>query len=109
MGDHRSIVATNVVWYIIALKSIIHATDNGKLIKRIIIKTLEPGIVNKCDIFFLLEIFMDGLLTFRDYCFPFRVLWKQTTGISIIATRDIQPLELVLYEWNLVVGPRKLR
>ena len=52
---------------------------------------------------------MDGLLTFRDYCFPFRVLWKQTTGISIIATRDIQPLELVLYEWNLVVGPRKLR
>ena len=107
MGDHRSIVATNVVWYIIALKSIIHATDKGKLIKRIIIKHWNQGL--KCDIFFLLEIFMDGLLTFRDYCFPFRVLWKQTTGISIIATRDIQPLELVLYEWNLVVGPRKLR
>ena len=35
--------------------------------------------------------------------------WKQTTGTSIIATRDIQPLELLLYEWNLVTGPRQLR
>jgi hypothetical protein len=48
-------------------------------------------------------------LFLRDYCFPYRVSWKQTTGISVIATRDIQPLELLLYEWNLVVGPRQLR
>ena len=30
-------------------------------------------------------------------------------GISVIATRDIQPLELILYEWSLIVGPRQLR
>ena len=40
----------------------------------------------------------------RDYCFPYKISWKANSK-AVVATRDIQPLELILYEWNLAVGP----
>ena len=43
----------------------------------------------------------------RGYCFPYRVSWSSSAeGIGrLVATRDIKPLELMLFEWSLVVGP----
>lgn len=53
----------------------------------------------------------------KDYCFPFRVSWtgaarrdlRQTgapaVASALIACRDIQPLELVLYDLPVATGP----
>ena len=42
----------------------------------------------------------------REYCFPYRISWNEVGGgHCVVATRNVRPLELVLFEWNLVVGP----
>eukprot|EP00094_Tigriopus_californicus_P009904 TCALIF_09550-PA protein Name:"Similar to msta Protein msta, isoform B (Drosophila melanogaster)" AED:0.04 eAED:0.05 QI:0/1/0/1/1/1/2/0/547 len=42
----------------------------------------------------------------RKYCFPFQFFTDSTLGTkTLIATRDIKPLELIFFEWNLVLGP----
>ena len=43
------------------------------------------------------------MLVYISYLY-FRVVWKANTK-SVVATRDIDPLELILYEWSLVIGP----
>ena len=40
-----------------------------------------------------------------DYCFPFQIEESQEFGRHFVATRDIQPLELVLIDQPAVVGP----
>ena len=42
----------------------------------------------------------------RNYCFPYKIEWNQLGGgHCMIAVRDVKPLELVFFEWNLVTGP----
>lgn len=42
----------------------------------------------------------------RKYCFPFQFFTDATLGTkTLIATRDIKPLELIFFEWNLALGP----
>ncbi|XP_023321991.1 protein msta [Eurytemora carolleeae] len=40
-----------------------------------------------------------------DYCFPFKVSEREGVGRFLVATRDIRPLELVLWDKAAVVGP----
>ena len=39
----------------------------------------------------------------NDYCFPFKIGDDQN---SLVASRDIQPLELILFERPLALGPK---
>ena len=52
----------------------------------------------------------------REYCFPYKIDWnplgagteaeaRDLGQYTVVASRDIRPLELVLFEWNLVIGP----
>ena len=41
----------------------------------------------------------------EDYCFPFKIEESEEFGRYFVATRDIQPLELVLIDKPAVVGP----
>lgn len=52
----------------------------------------------------------DHLLTHRqqNYCFPFRITWKQSKGRSVVATRDIDALELILFDAAIAYGPRNM-
>jgi len=38
-------------------------------------------------------------------CLPFRVIWKEGVGRCVIATKDIQPLQLILQDKPVVLGP----
>jgi hypothetical protein len=42
----------------------------------------------------------------NDYCFPFRIQLQPDGSHRIVASRDIQALELILFEKALAVGPR---
>jgi len=50
----------------------------------------------------------DHLLTHRqqNYCFPFRVRWRSGKGRCLVATRDIAPLELIMFDAAIVHGPQ---
>jgi len=50
----------------------------------------------------------DHLLAHRQhgYCFPYRVKWKAGKGRSLVATRDIAPLELIMFDAAIVTGPQ---
>ena len=43
----------------------------------------------------------------REYCFPFKIDWNPLGGggFCAIATRNIRPLELILFDWNIISGP----
>lgn len=42
----------------------------------------------------------------NNYCFPFRIVPKSDETLQIVASRDIQPLELILFERALAFGPK---
>jgi len=44
----------------------------------------------------------------QNYCYPFRVVWKPGKGKCVVATRDIEALELIIFDQATVVGPRNI-
>ena len=40
-----------------------------------------------------------------QYCLPFRVAYSDTVGRYLVASRDIKPLELVLWDTAAALGP----
>jgi len=50
----------------------------------------------------------DHLLAHRqqNYCFPFRVKWRAGRGRSLVATRRIDPMELIMFDAAIVTGPQ---
>ena len=52
----------------------------------------------------------DHLLAHRhqNYCFPFRVRWRAGRGRCLVATRDIKPLELIMFDAAIAHGPKNL-
>jgi len=41
-----------------------------------------------------------------NFCFPFKVEFKKNKGRVLVATREIQPLELIMWDEAAVAGPR---
>jgi len=39
-------------------------------------------------------------------CLPFRVIWREDVGRCVVATRDISPLELIIQDEAVVIGPQ---
>eukprot|EP00088_Acartia_fossae_P007796 TRINITY_DN13658_c0_g1_i4.p1 TRINITY_DN13658_c0_g1~~TRINITY_DN13658_c0_g1_i4.p1 ORF type:complete len:561 (-),score=83.36 TRINITY_DN13658_c0_g1_i4:334-1905(-) len=44
----------------------------------------------------------------QNYCFPYKVVWKPGKGKCLVAARDIEAMELILFDQALVVGPRNI-
>jgi len=40
-------------------------------------------------------------------CLPYRICYTPDRGRFAVATRDIQPTELVIADWPMVVGPSR--
>lgn len=40
-------------------------------------------------------------------CLPYKINYSQERGRFAIATRDIEPTELVMADWPMVVGPSR--
>jgi len=49
---------------------------------------------------------MSFFLRPENFCFPFRVQKKPVVGRVLVATRNIQPLELILWDDAAAMGPR---
>jgi len=39
-------------------------------------------------------------------CLPYRVIWREDVGRCVVATRDIKPLELIIQDEAVVIGPQ---
>jgi len=52
----------------------------------------------------------DHLLAHRQqsYCFPFRVKWRSGKGRCLVATRDINAMELIMFDAAFAHGPQNM-
>jgi len=44
-----------------------------------------------------------------NFCFPFTVQFRENKGRVLVASRDIEPLELIMWDEAAALGPRKFQ